>query len=165
MSFEEGFRDQDLTALDTSARVGIQRLVDNVIWVPTPEILSGRSNVIAMGIDLCFIPDMEEVLADSPGFMTAVFDPSESVYSMTQVRPAASLAARFAAKEAGLKACGFRYREFVIVHEVGKNPSVRLEGGAKEHAGKLGVGAHLLSLSSHGGDYAMAMYIALKLTS
>lgn len=77
---------------------------------------------------------------------------------------ARQLAARFAAKEAVLKALGrglrgVRWVEAEIVKDRWGRPEVRLHGAMQRLADELGVAAVLVSLS-HGRDYACAQAVA-----
>ncbi len=77
------------------------------------------------------------------------------------------LAARFAAKEAVLKALGTGWRggiawtDVEVVKEPSGRPAVRLHGEAQAVALKLGVVAWHLSLS-HAGGFSMASAIASR---
>jgi holo-[acyl-carrier protein] synthase len=76
------------------------------------------------------------------------------------------LAARFAAKEAVLKALGtgfgggIAFTDVVIHRAPGEAPEVRLAGGAAKVAAALGVTDWRLSIS-HAGGMAMASVVAL----
>lgn len=75
------------------------------------------------------------------------------------------LAARFAAKEAVMKALGtgrrqLSWREIEITGDRVGKPIVRLHGSAKQVAERQGVGAVLLALS-HTHEHALASAVAL----
>lgn len=73
----------------------------------------------------------------------------------------ASLAARFAAKEATIKALGssaMAYHEIEVVRPTGQRPELRLSGRALARAAELGVEEIALSLS-HSRQYAVAMVV------
>ena len=72
-----------------------------------------------------------------------------------------SLAARFAGKEAVIKALGpqtqgISWREIEILSDSGGKPSVRLYGKAQEQADSLGLDKLAISLS-HSKEYAIAL--------
>jgi holo-[acyl-carrier protein] synthase len=72
-----------------------------------------------------------------------------------------SLAARFAAKEATVKALGspaMSYHEIEVVRPTGQRPELRLSGRALARAAELGVEEIALSLS-HSRQYAVAMVV------
>lgn len=74
---------------------------------------------------------------------------------------AASLAARFAAKEATIKALGSRrlaLHEIEVVRPAGQRPRVRLHGRAADLARAQGVAELALSLS-HGREHAVAVVV------
>lgn len=74
------------------------------------------------------------------------------------------LAARFAAKEAGMKAIGTGWRfgvtwkDFEVVNEPTGRPTLRLSGAAARHADRLGAKRISLSLT-HTADTAFAVVI------
>ncbi len=75
-------------------------------------------------------------------------------------RPA-SLAARFAAKEAVIKALGCReiaLHEISVVREADDRPAVRLTGRAEARAAALGV-RHIALSMSHSRDHAVASVV------
>jgi len=100
-------------------------------------------------------------------FLSRVFTPREIGYARKKGEGsfAASLAARFAAKEAVLKALGTglrncRWLEIEIDSEFGSGrPKVILSGEAKKIAGLKGIGCVYVSLS-HCHDYAVAFAVA-----
>jgi holo-[acyl-carrier protein] synthase len=74
-----------------------------------------------------------------------------------------SLAARFAAKEAVMKALGtglrgVGWRDVEVVRQPGKAPTVRLHGKAAQKARELGIRDLAISLS-HSRDYAVASVV------
>lgn len=77
-----------------------------------------------------------------------------------------SLAARFAAKEAVVKALGtglrgMRWHDIEVVRDDLGRPQVRLTGGAARRAAILGVSAVFISLS-HTQTHAMAQAVAVR---
>jgi holo-[acyl-carrier protein] synthase len=89
-----------------------------------------------VGIDLLEIDRMERALARHPRLAERVFTAAEREYAAAKGRPGRHLAARFAAKEAVVKALGLRegfgFREIEVV--AGEPPTVRLSGRAAEVA-------------------------------
>ena len=90
-----------------------------------------------VGIDLLEIDRMERALARRPRLAERLFTAAEREYAAARARPGRHLAARFAAKEAVIKALGLRggfgLREIEVV--AGEPPTVRLSGRAAEAAG------------------------------
>lgn len=117
---------------------------------------------LTTGVDLIEISRIAGVL-DRYGsrFLRRVYTPGEIDYC--RGRPP-NLAARFAAKEAAMKALGTGIRGVawkdieVIRHESGA-PSLQLHGRAQARADRLGVRQMSLSLS-HSRDYAIAFVVA-----
>jgi holo-[acyl-carrier protein] synthase len=89
-----------------------------------------------VGIDLIEIERIEAALARRPRLAQRLFTAGELEYAEGRSRPGRHLAARFAAKEAVVKALGltggFAPTDIEIV--AGEPPTVRLGGGAAEVA-------------------------------
>jgi holo-[acyl-carrier protein] synthase len=118
--------------------------------------------VRGIGIDLVPIPRMREVMARwQERFLTRVFTADEIAYCRARKDPVPHFAARFAAKEAGLKALGtglrlgVSWRELEVQRERGGPPMLVLRGRSREIARARGGDRMLLALS-HDGDYAIA---------
>jgi holo-[acyl-carrier protein] synthase len=114
-------------------------VVDTVTPVP----------VIGVGIDVVDIERFGQSLARTPGLSRRLFTPAEAA------RPLASLAARFAAKEALAKALGapigLAWHDAEVVSEESGRPLFELRGSVLHHANDLGVSAVHLSLSHDAG--------------
>jgi holo-[acyl-carrier protein] synthase len=111
----------------------------------------------SVGIDLLEIDRLERALQRYPRLAERVFTPAEREYALARARPGRHLAARFAAKEAVIKALGlsggFRLSEIEVV--AGEPPTVRLTGHASKVAGGSRVGVSL----THSRDFAAAVAI------
>jgi holo-[acyl-carrier protein] synthase len=111
-----------------------------------------------VGIDLLEIDRLERALRRRPRLAERLFTDAERSYAAEKARPARHLAARFAAKEAVVKALGlsrgFGLREIEVV--AGEPPTVRLSGGAAAEAGEREIEISL----THSRDYAAAVAIA-----
>ena len=122
--------------------------------------------VIGLGTDLIEIERIaQSVERFGDAFLQRVFTPGEIAYCQRKKKNGAeSLAARFAAKEAGAKALGtgisrgVSWREIEVVREPGSRPRLRFHGRAAEFAARLGVVHTALSIT-HTGDTAMASVI------
>jgi holo-[acyl-carrier protein] synthase len=111
-----------------------------------------------VGIDLLEIERLERALERHPRLAERVFTPGERAYAAARARPGRHLAARFAAKEAVVKALGlaggFGLREIEVL--AGEPPTVRLSGGAA----KAGEGLDVQISLTHSRDHAAAMAVA-----
>jgi holo-[acyl-carrier protein] synthase len=112
-----------------------------------------------IGIDLLEIARMERALERRPRLAERVFTADELAYSWERRRPGRHLAARFAAKEAAVKALGLRsfgLREIEVV--AGEPPSLRLHGRAAAAASERGV--ELAVSLTHAEEMAAAVVVA-----
>lgn len=118
-----------------------------------------------IGCDVIEIDRVSKAIARA-SFVERVYSPAEIAYCQSRGKQAAaSFAARFAAKEAVLKALGTGLRggelkEIEVWSDALGKPSIRLSGYHFELAEKLGVKQIHLSLT-HGRDVAMA-YVILE---
>jgi holo-[acyl-carrier protein] synthase len=112
-----------------------------------------------VGIDLLEIGRLERALERHPRLANRVFTGAELSYARARRRPGRHLAARFAAKEAAVKALGvgpLGLREIEVVS--GEPPRLRLRGRAAAAAREREVA---LSLSlSHSREMAAAVVLA-----
>jgi holo-[acyl-carrier protein] synthase len=94
-----------------------------------------------IGIDIVEPGRLRNRLDRTPALLTELFHPGEIAYSETQPSPIESLAGRFAAKEAVVKALGLDGFDPLDVEVVGggERSSVRLHGVAAERAAQLRV--------------------------
>jgi len=110
-----------------------------------------------VGIDLLEIDRLERALARHPRLAERVFTAAEREYAAARARPGRHLAARFAAKEAVVKALGMRgglgFREIEVV--AGEPPTVRLSGRAAKAAAERRVDISL----THSRDDAAAVAV------
>lgn len=123
-----------------------------------------------LGIDLCAIDEMATRLDDLASmFAAAHFTPTEmsEIRSRGSQQPAQHAAARFAAKEACLKAlasaAGGRqlvpqvdFREIEVVTSATQPPYLMLHGALRTVARQLGIERILLSIT-HEGNFAAAV--------
>ncbi|MBR3317372.1 MAG: holo-ACP synthase [Atopobiaceae bacterium] len=106
-----------------------------------------------IGVDMVEIARMEKVLARRPNFAKRVFTDDERAYCDRMARPAQHYAARFAAREAVLKALGtgfsrgIGFADVSVTRNDAGQPQARLAGRAAEVAAELGVHEVALSLS------------------
>lgn len=121
--------------------------------------------IAGLGTDLARIGRFARLLTEKrAGVLQRIFTSGEREYALAKKDPAPHLAARFAAKEAFLKALGLGLREGLSWHDVevvrdrlGK-PSLHLSGRAAEILAERGIATAHLSYS-HDGDYAVATVV------
>jgi holo-[acyl-carrier protein] synthase len=105
--------------------------------------------VVGVGIDVVDISRFEDSLRRTPGLAERLFTPAEAA------RPPASLAARFAAKEALAKALGapgdLGWHDAEVVTESSGRPVFSLRGTVAARASEVGVVHVHLSLSHDAG--------------
>jgi holo-[acyl-carrier protein] synthase len=114
---------------------------------------------VAVGVDLIEIARVERALERHPRLAERIFTPAELAYARDRRRPGRHLAARFAAKEAAVKALGVGPLGLGEVEVVpGPPPSLRLAGRAADAAAQRRVGLEV-SLS-HARETAVAVVLA-----
>ena len=121
--------------------------------------------VAGLGTDLARVARFRRFLdEDKQSLLERLFTAGERAYALAKADPAPYLAARFAAKEAGMKAFGLGWRDglswhdFEVVRDPLGRPDLELSGRAAELAAERGIKAVHLSYS-HDGDYAVATVI------
>ena len=116
-----------------------------------------------IGVDLIEIERVERALERRPALRERIFNPGELEFADRRRRPGRHLAARFAAKEAALKALGLgglRLREVEVTGGGDRPPGLLLHGSAADRARRLGVELEL-SLS-HSRELAVAAVIGRR---
>jgi holo-[acyl-carrier protein] synthase len=118
-----------------------------------------------LGTDLVEVERFRLALARRATLPDRLFTAGEQEYAYGQHDPVKSLAARFGAKEATMKALGaglgaFRFTEVEVVRADGGAPSLALHGAAAALAAERGVTAWQISLT-HTDSTAMAVVLAL----
>ena len=126
-----------------------------------------QSMIVAIGTDIVDIARIQRALDDSRTggrFRRRVFTPGEIDYCAGRAHSAQSFAARFAAKEAVMKALGTGFGDGIGWHQIevdrkDERPAVLLSGKARERAKELHITRWHLSLS-HTDTYAIAYVVA-----
>lgn len=119
-----------------------------------------------VGVDMVPIPRMARALARTPRLKERLFTEEERAYCDARSRPAEHYAARFAAREAVLKALGCGFSQGIGLKDVwvrldkAGEPHAELEGRAREVADSLGIQEVALSLS-HTQETALANAVAV----
>lgn len=173
------FTPRFLLPAEKSSQVGCIRLPDGYIFPRRfshgrAERLPGgtvrfrskvRRLVLGIGIDLIEVARIERLWQRfGSRFLERLYTPTELDYSLRRARPAAALAARFAAKEAVMKALGTgwggcAWHEIEVVRRPGGMVALNLYGAAARRAVALGIDVWHLSLT-HGEAYAAALVVA-----
>ena len=111
---------------------------------------------LGVGIDLIEIERVERALERRPRLAERLFTEDELAYARGRARPGQHLAARFAAKEAVIKALGqgVPLRQIEVVS--GEPPTLRLHGRAAE----LAADAEIAISLTHSRESAAAVAIA-----
>ena len=121
--------------------------------------------ILGIGVDIVAIERISRSLVEGDGkFEAQVFTEAERAACAGRADRAQALAARFAAKEAGLKALGtgwaqgLSFQQVEVVDGEGGRPELRLTGAAAERARALGVGHMHVSLTH---DLAVAAAVVV----
>ena len=121
--------------------------------------------IVGTGVDITEVPRIRRVLERyGERFMNRVFTAEEIRYCSSKPNAAERFAARFAAKEAGMKAIGtglrggITWKDVEVVRWPGQRPELRYSGRAAEIAATLGCKKTHLSLS-HTAEQAIAHVI------
>jgi len=119
--------------------------------------------IVGVGIDVAEIERFEAALVRTPGMAERIFTPTELVLPSGAPRGTASLAARFAAKEAVAKAlgapAGLQWLDAEITTSSSGRPHLTVQGTVAARAAALGVRSWHISLS-HDAGVASAVVIA-----
>lgn len=123
------------------------------------------ATVLGVGTDLVDVPELRAALERQPGLRARLFCDDEWSYAQRHRDPAPHLAARFAAKEAVMKALGagmseIGFTEIEVVRRDSGAPRLLLHGRAASRAEQLGVVAWHLSLT-HTRSVAHAIAVAM----
>lgn len=121
--------------------------------------------ILGTGIDLAEVARIREAVERyGRRFLERVFTPGEIAYVERKANRYERYAARFAAKEAGMKALGtgwrrgVRWQDFEVRNQASGRPALLLHGVAAEYARQLGVERIHLSLT-HTETMAQAFVI------
>jgi holo-[acyl-carrier protein] synthase len=121
--------------------------------------------ILGIGTDLAEVERIRDSIARfGDRFLNRIYTTGERAYAASKANPVERLAARFAAKEAGMKAIGtgwsqgVRWHDFQVVNEKSGRPTLALDGVAKRKADALGVKRISLSLT-HTSAIALAVVI------
>jgi holo-[acyl-carrier protein] synthase len=121
--------------------------------------------IVGTGVDLAEVPRIRQSIERfGDKFIKRIYTPAEIAYVERKANKFERYAARFAAKEAGMKAIGTGWRrgvtwqDFEVANLPSGKPTLRLHGVAAQFAGKLNVRNISLSLT-HTAELGMAHVI------
>ncbi|MGB8988386.1 MAG: holo-[acyl-carrier-protein] synthase [Candidatus Sulfotelmatobacter sp.] len=121
--------------------------------------------IVGTGIDIAEVPRIRKAIERFGNrFLQRVFTSTEILYCDSKANRVERYAARFAAKEAAMKAIGtgwnhgVRWRDCEVTRMPGGRPTLTFHGKAAEFAARLGVKHAALSLS-HTAEQAIAQVI------
>jgi len=121
--------------------------------------------IVGMGVDIAEVPRIgQSIERFGARFLERIFTSGEMRYCDPKANRVERYAARFAAKEAAMKALGtgwnhgVRWVDCEVVRMPGGRPTMAFHGKAAEFAAKLGVKNTALSIS-HTADQAIAQVI------
>ena len=121
--------------------------------------------IVGTGIDIAEVPRMAQAVERfGERFLRRIFTEGERRYCDSKANRIERYAARFAAKEAALKAIGtgwnhgIAWTDVEVKREPGGRPTITFHGKAAEFAAQLGVKNVLLSIT-HTKEHAMAQVI------
>jgi holo-[acyl-carrier protein] synthase len=122
--------------------------------------------IVGLGVDVVNVDRISEMLARHRArFLARVFTPGEVAHSAGRRTRAQHLAARFACKEAVMKAlgtgltAGITWLDVEVITEASGKPTLALHGQAKRTATRLKIKYWTISLS-HTREHAVAVAIA-----
>lgn len=143
---------------DTYGKRSVEGLIDG-----GPQRDAGMTQLLVrVGVDMVSLPALAALIETSgAGFVDACWTGDEQRYCNGSLE---RLAARWAAKEATMKAIGHGIGEIdpldiEVIAAEGEPPELRLQGGALTHAERAGLGRFALSLC-HEGELAIAYVLA-----
>ncbi len=121
--------------------------------------------IVGLGLDIAEIDRIEAaVTRHGAPFLERIYTTREVAYCESHKNKFERYAARFAAKEAAMKALGtgwrrgVRWRDIEVARDPSGKPTLHLEGAARQIADHLGVKNISLTIS-HSGNLALAEVI------
>ena len=121
--------------------------------------------IVGTGIDITEVPRIaESIQRFGDRFLRRVYTEGEMKYCDSKANRMERYTARFAAKEAAMKALGtgwshgVRWRDIEVYRQPGSRPTIRFHGSAAEFAARINAKNVALSLS-HTPEQAIASVI------
>jgi holo-[acyl-carrier protein] synthase len=124
------------------------------------------SNIIGLGLDATEIPRIAALIERyGERFIRRLFTDGEIAYCNRRRMPAIHFAARFAAKEAGMKALGTGHSQEVLWRDLevvrkGGPPQLQFHGGAARRFAAMGARSSLLTIT-HTEALALAQVLLI----
>jgi holo-[acyl-carrier protein] synthase len=127
------------------------------------------TSIIGIGVDAVDLDRFAVMLERTPSTRDRIFTIEERNYAAKLANPIPNLAARFAAREATMKALGvglgaFDLHDVWIRNEVSGRPVLEVEGGARVLAQEAGITEWSVSLT-HSATIAIAYVVASGIPS
>ncbi len=133
--------------------------------LPAHALRYSDGMIVGSGVDLCEVPRIQAaIVRHGRRFVERIYTAREIAYAESKANRDERFAARFAAKEAGMKALGtgwrggVRWKDFEVANLPSGRPTLKFHGKAAEYAQKLGVRNVALSIT-HTKEQALAMVI------
>jgi len=121
--------------------------------------------IVGLGTDIAEIDRLAAAIErHGAPFLKRLFTPTEIAYCERHKNRFERYAARFAVKEAAMKALGtgwrhgVRWRDIEVANLPGGKPTLHLSGVAQDFAVRLGV-KHIHLSITHSGNFALAQVI------
>jgi holo-[acyl-carrier protein] synthase len=121
--------------------------------------------ILGIGTDLAEVARIRKSITQyGERFLNRIYTEREIAYASSKANAAERYAARFAAKEAAMKAIGtgwsrgVRWKDFEVINEPSGRPTLLLSGVAREVADGMGAGRISISLT-HTVEMAFAVVI------
>lgn len=134
-------------------------------WSCLASSYDGLLMIVGTGIDIAEVPRIRRAIERfGDRFLHRIFTAGEMRYCDSKANRMERYAARFAAKEAAMKALGtgwnhgVRWRDCEVTRMPGGRPTLAFHGVAAEFAARLGVKNAALSIS-HTAEQAIAQVI------
>lgn len=139
--------------------------MDAIILSPYVASVDDECMIVGIGTDLVEVARIRRSIARwGNRFLDRVYTERERAYASSKANSAERFAARFAAKEAGMKAIGtgwnrgVTWKDFEVLNEASGRPTLRLTGVAGQVAQHLGVQQISISLT-HTAEIAFAIVV------
>ncbi len=115
-----------------------------------------------IGIDLVEVKRIEVLFSRNESFLRRIYTPREVEYCQEKKNKFQHLAARFATKEAVIKALGggANWKDIELLNDPTGRPYLQLYGRAKKRADSKGIEKYEVSVT-HTQDYAIAQVLLM----
>ena len=124
--------------------------------------------IYGIGMDVIVVSRIKEAFERNPRFRDKVFTPDEIAYCSSKANPYQSFAARFAAKEALMKACqtgwdaDLTWQNIEVITGDKGEPMIRTHNSTARYLTACGITSVHLSLT-HDGGIAVAFVVLEKI--